>query len=188
LYRQNAKKTNDVNVQFEFCAFVMEVVAELEQATAMEKMAQQVNVAGGGGGGGTEQIGGEQLTEVQKESKRKQKALVTESITLLNKLAQRGHVKSQYFLADCYTQGVGTLKVSFFSLFLDERDRSRNEAMLIATFFLLCQGKRDYDKAFPLFMLAGKHGHVDASFRAAQCLEHGWGCRKDQSKAVSFYR
>ncbi|GAA5880510.1 hypothetical protein JCM16303_005410 [Sporobolomyces ruberrimus] len=160
LYRQNAKKTNDVNVQFEFCAFVMEVVAELEQATAMEKMAQQVNVAGGGGGGGgTEQIGGEQLTEVQKESKRKQKALVTESITLLNKLAQRGHVKSQYFLADCYTQGVGTLK-----------------------------GKRDYDKAFPLFMLAGKHGHVDASFRAAQCLEHGWGCRKDQSKAVSFYR
>jgi len=50
------------------------------------------------------------------------------------------------------------------------------------------QGKRDYDKAFPLFMLAGKHGHADASFRAAQCLEHGWGCRKDQNRAVSLYR
>lgn len=37
-------------------------------------------------------------------------------------------------------------------------------------------------------MLAGKHGHADASFRAAQCLEHGWGCRKDLNKAVSLYR
>ncbi|GAA5996354.1 hypothetical protein JCM5350_006830 [Sporobolomyces pararoseus] len=37
-------------------------------------------------------------------------------------------------------------------------------------------------------MLAGKHGHADASYRAAQCLEHGWGCRKDLNKAVSLYR
>ena len=109
LYRQNAKKTNDVNVQFEFCAFVMEVVTEMEQAAAMDKMA----VAENGNGNGADEV---RLTEVQQESKRKQKALVTESITLLNKLAQRGHVKSQYFLADCYTQGVGTLKVSFSHL------------------------------------------------------------------------
>lgn len=50
------------------------------------------------------------------------------------------------------------------------------------------QGKRDYDKAFPLFLVAGKHGHAAGSFRAAQCLENGWGTRKDWSKAVSFYR
>ncbi|GAA6014170.1 hypothetical protein JCM11491_004127 [Sporobolomyces phaffii] len=163
LYRQNAKRTNDADVQFEFCAFVMEVVAELELAAALEKQQLRGGAGGdarGGGAGGEadeDELAG--LNESQRESKRKQKALVTESITLLNKLAQRGHVKSQYFLGDCYTQGVGTLK-----------------------------GKRDYDKAFPLFMLAGKHGHADASFRAAQCLEHGWGCRKDQSKAVSLYR
>ncbi|GAA5935938.1 tetratricopeptide repeat protein [Sporobolomyces koalae] len=148
LYRQNAKKTNDPHIQFEFCAFVMEVVAELEQQAAVSTPASGPAATDGSGSG-----------EEVAESRRKQKALVTESITLLNKLAQRGHVKSQYFLADCYTQGVGTIK-----------------------------GKRDYDKAFPLFMLAGKHGHADASFRAAQCLEHGWGCRKDQAKAVSLYR
>lgn len=50
------------------------------------------------------------------------------------------------------------------------------------------QGKRDYDKAFPLFLVAGKHGHAAGSYRAAQCLENGWGTRKDWSKAVSFYR
>lgn len=53
---------------------------------------------------------------------------------------------------------------------------------------VLVQGKRDYDKAFPLFHTAGKHGHAAGSYRTAQCLEHGWGTRKDWSKAVSFYR
>ncbi|CEQ42793.1 SPOSA6832_04653 [Sporobolomyces salmonicolor] len=146
LYRQNAKKTNDPNIQFEFCTFVMEVVAELEQATAMARLAAGKDASPA-------------VSEHEAESKKKQQALVAESIALLGKLAQRGHVKSQYFLADCYTQGIGVPK-----------------------------GKRDYDKAFPLFLLAARHGHADASFRAAQCLEHGWGCRKDQSKAVSLYR
>lgn len=50
-------------------------------------------------------------TGVEGEAKLKQQALVGESIALLGKLANRGHVKSQYFLADCYTQGIGTPKV-----------------------------------------------------------------------------
>ncbi|GAA6028086.1 hypothetical protein JCM8097_001864 [Rhodosporidiobolus ruineniae] len=146
LYRQNAKKTNDPDIQYEFCTFVMDVVADLEHTTAVEKAA-----AG--------KAANAPPSQKEIESKQKQQALVAESITLLNKLAQRGHVKSQYFLADCYTQGIGTPK-----------------------------GKRDYDKAFPLFMLAGKHEHASGTYRAAQCLEHGWGTRKDLSKAVSLYR
>lgn len=59
---------------------------------------------------------------------------------------------------------------------------------LVLTLFRGVQGKRDYDKAFPLFLTAGKHGHAAGSYRAAQCLEFGWGTRKDLSKAVSFYR
>ncbi|GAA5907374.1 hypothetical protein JCM6882_002820 [Rhodosporidiobolus microsporus] len=146
LYRMNAKKTNDPNIQYEFCTFVMDVVADLDQTTEAAKAAAGKQP-------------GEAPTPLEIESRKKQQALVAESITLLNKLAQRGHVKSQYFLGDCYTQGIGTPK-----------------------------GKRDYDKAFPLFMLSGKHGHAAGSYRAAQCLEHGWGTRKDLSKAVSLYR
>lgn len=95
LYRTNAKKTNDPDVQFEFCTFVMEVVGEMEVA--------------GEQGGSVEQV---------TASKQKQHALVAESVGLLAKLANRGHVKSQYFLADCYTQGVGTREVSRRSLAL----------------------------------------------------------------------
>ncbi|KAM0754975.1 hypothetical protein T439DRAFT_126580 [Meredithblackwellia eburnea MCA 4105] len=141
LYRANAKKTNDPDVQFEFCTFVMEVVSDMEDARASAAP---------------------NTTNAQQEQveKQKQQALVSESVALLSKLAHRGHVKSQYFLADCYTQGIGTAK----------------------------PGKRDYDKAFPLFVLAGKHGHADACFRAAQCCENGWGCKRDHSKAVNLYR
>ncbi|KAL8286511.1 hypothetical protein RQP46_004528 [Phenoliferia psychrophenolica] len=142
LYRTNAKKTNDPDVQFEFCTFVMEVVGEMEES-------QDAAVAQLGAGEG----------QADPVAKSKQQALVAESVALLSKLAHRGHVKSQYFLADCYTQGIGTAK-----------------------------GKRDYDKAFPLFVLAGKHGHADACFRAAQCCENGWGGKRDQTKAVTLYR
>ncbi|BGP23180.1 Chitin synthase 4 [Rhodotorula toruloides] len=150
LYRLNAKKTNDPDIQYEFCTFVMDVVADLEHSTVMEKMAA-----------GKAIDGSDRLAPLQQEieAKHKQQALVAESIALLNRLATRGHVKSSYFLAECYTQGIGTQK-----------------------------GKRDYDKAFPLFLTAGKHGHAAGSYRAAQCLEFGWGTRKDLSKAVSFYR
>ena len=90
LYRANAKKTNDPDIQFEFCTFVMEIVGEME------------------GDGGVLERG---TAEQQADSKAKQQALIAESVALLSKLANRGHVKSQYFLADCYTQGVGTTKV-----------------------------------------------------------------------------
>ncbi|GAA6053826.1 hypothetical protein JCM3770_004737 [Rhodotorula araucariae] len=144
LYRQNAKKTNDPDIQFEFATFTMDVVADLEQSTFLARAARGDDVP---------------PTPQEVQARQKQQALVAESISLLSRLATRGHVPSCYFLADCYTQGIGTSK-----------------------------GKRDYDKAFPLFLTAGKHGHVEGSYRAAQCLEHGWGTRKDWPKAVSFYR
>lgn len=85
--------------------------------------------------------------------------LIKEATSILNKLASRGHTESQYLLADCYSAGIGTLR-----------------------------GRQDFDKAFPLFVQASKHGHPDACYRAGVCLENGWGCRKDNNKSVSFYK
>lgn len=98
LYRANVKKTNDPDVQFEFCTFVMEVVSEMEAAEALSNISGSPDSNNG-----------------NSPAKLKQNELVAESVALLNKLANRGHVKSQYFLADCYTQGVGTAKVGSLS-------------------------------------------------------------------------
>lgn len=84
--------------------------------------------------------------------------LIREARTILQRLASAGYPFAQYYLADGYASGV------------------------------LNKGKEDLNQAFPLFVLAAKHGHAEAAFRAALCYEFGWGCRKDPIKAVQFLR
>ena len=97
--------------------------------------------------------------EVEKAHKKKD-GMVKEATTLLKKNADRGHMPSQYVLADCFANGLGTSK----------------------------PGRQDFDSAFPLFVLAAKRGHADAAFRAGTCVENGWGCKREASKAVQFYK
>lgn len=84
--------------------------------------------------------------------------LMRESKSILQRLADRSYPFAQYYLGDGYASG------------------------------LFNKGKEDYDRAFPLFVAASKHGHVEACYRAALCYEFGWGCRVDGGRAVQFYR
>ncbi|KDN37675.1 hypothetical protein K437DRAFT_35975 [Tilletiaria anomala UBC 951] len=135
LYRQNARKTNDPNLIYEFSVFMIDASNTMGMVE--------------GGGEGAPAAG----QEAAKED------LIKEALGLLKKVADRGHADSQYFLADCYANGIGTPG-----------------------------GKQAFDKAYPLFILAAKHGHPDAAYRAGTCQEKGWGCRKDNAKALQFYR
>ena len=83
--------------------------------------------------------------------------LVHEATSLLKHLADHGHAASQYFLADCYTNGLGTVK-----------------------------NRQDYGHAYPHFVLAAQHGHPDAAYRAGTCCENGWGCRRESAKTIQF--
>ncbi|KAF9514280.1 hypothetical protein BS47DRAFT_1295258 [Hydnum rufescens UP504] len=135
-YRQNAKKSNVPQIQYEFAVFMIDAAKGLPIPTLQE--AGQI-----------------QLEKIMD----KRDALVREATSLLKKLADRGHPDSQYFLADCYANGIGTAR-----------------------------GRQDFDRAYPLFVLAAKHGHADAAYRSGTCCENGWGCRRESSKAVQFYR
>ncbi|KAM0281928.1 hypothetical protein ACHAQH_003274 [Verticillium albo-atrum] len=84
--------------------------------------------------------------------------LVKEAKQILQKLSSAGYPFAQYYLADGYASG------------------------------LFSKGKEDYNQAFPLFVLAAKHGHAESGYRSALCYEFGWGCRKDPAKAVQFLR
>ncbi|KAJ2918377.1 hypothetical protein MD484_g2000, partial [Candolleomyces efflorescens] len=136
LYRANAKKTQDPDLQFEFAVFMIDAskslpIPKLTPANVMDV---------------------EKATE-------KREDLVREATALLKRLADRGHPPSQYFLADCYANGIGTVK-----------------------------NKQDFDRAYPMFVLAAKHGHPDAAYRAGTCCENGWGCRRESAKALGFYK
>lgn len=84
--------------------------------------------------------------------------LVREARAILQKLSNNGFPFAQYYLADGYASG------------------------------MFNKGKEDYNSAFPLFVLAAKHGHAESAYRTALCYEFGWGCRKDPAKAVQFLR
>jgi TPR repeat protein len=85
--------------------------------------------------------------------------LLKEGLSILRRLADRGYPQAQYYLADCFSNGIG------------------------------CKNNvPDLERAFPLFVLAAKHGHVESSFRAALAYEHAWGCKRDPLKAVQFLR
>lgn len=149
LYRQNAKKTNDPDLIYEFAVFMIDASKSMGGEDASPKP--------GAAAGPTSYGNGDSPNPGAVDTEKEE--LVREAIGLLKKITERGHPDAQYFLADCYANGIGTLK-----------------------------GKQDFDKAYPLFVLAAKHGHADASYRAATCYEKGWGCRKDPNKAVQFYR
>ncbi len=87
-----------------------------------------------------------------------QPELLREARHILQRLSDRSYPFAQYYLADGYASG------------------------------LFSKGNEDYDRAFPLFIAASKHGHAEAGYRAALCYEFGWGTRKDVQKAVQFYR
>lgn len=84
--------------------------------------------------------------------------LLREARAILQKLSNAGYPFAQYYLADGYASG------------------------------LFNKGKEDYNSAFPLFVLAAKHGHAESAYRTGLCYEFGWGCRKDPAKAVQFLR
>ncbi|KAH7035364.1 uncharacterized protein B0I36DRAFT_429504 [Microdochium trichocladiopsis] len=84
--------------------------------------------------------------------------LVREAKAILTKLASAGYPFAQYYLADGYASGIFN------------------------------KGKEDPNSAFPLFVLAAKHGHAESAYRAGLCYEFGWGCRSDPTKAIQFLR
>ncbi|KAF7796342.1 hypothetical protein EIP86_007519 [Pleurotus ostreatoroseus] len=135
-YRENAKKSNDPQVQYEFALLV------IDAAKALPIPAPTPG----------------NVMDIEKAEARRD-ALTREATGLLRKCADRGHMRSQYTLADCYANGLGT---------------TRN--------------RQDFDKAYPLFILAAKRGHPDACYRAGTCCENGWGCKRDSAKAVSFFK
>lgn len=147
MYRQNIKKLNDSDSAFSFALLLVD--SAREAGLDQEELSTPRKLSPRPGGGDSPYV------ESQHSSPRE---LLSEAKHILQKLADRSHPYSQYYLADGYASG------------------------------LFHKGKSDYNAAFPLFIAASKHGHAESTYRAALCYEFGWGCGKDVGKAVQFYR
>ena len=132
MYRENAMKTNDPTLQYELAVFMLDVGRTLEMTEPMSE---------------------------DHDPMAERDELIKESVSILRRLADRGHVESEYLVGDCMMNGFGTAR-----------------------------GRPDFGLAYAYFSQAGKRGHPDAAYRTGTCYEKGWGCRRDASKAVQFYR
>ncbi|RMZ91859.1 hypothetical protein DV736_g905, partial [Chaetothyriales sp. CBS 134916] len=107
---------------------------------------------------GLEADGISEAGKSEKSSAATREDLLKEAKQILQKLCDKSYPFAQYYLGDGYASG------------------------------LFNKGREDWDKAFPLFLAAAKHGHAEAGYRAALCYEFGWGCRPDAIKALQFYQ
>lgn len=176
LYRRNARKSNDAELEFQLAQYVMQTA-----------LAANVNVTGAGGSTpppsrsssnlGTSLTGSSASSDELRtpelgavsgpgspgapfhETAADQKiirGMFKEAVQSLRYLAERGHADSQYLLGDLYA----------------------SRAL----------GKPDMERSFRYFLMAAKHGHAESAYRTALCLQEGWGTPRGASRALQFYK
>lgn len=150
LYRKNARKANDPELEFQLAQYMMQtaLIAASERArdaTAPEKSSKS---------GNTEK----KPVDKEKEDKSLDKIidkLFKDAVSSLKRLSDRGFADAQYLLGDVYS----------------------SDAL----------AKPDMERSFKYFLMAAKHGHAEAAYRAALCLQEGWGTSRDAPRAIQFF-
>ncbi|ORZ07926.1 hypothetical protein BCR42DRAFT_336086 [Absidia repens] len=92
MYRANAKKTNDVEIQCDFAIFLVEAAKRLDESGDPPPPPQQQQ----------QQDLGDDTTTTQSSAS----AYLNEAEKLLKQVAIRGHSASQYYLANMYSSGL----------------------------------------------------------------------------------
>ena len=143
LYRQNAKKSNDPQIQLDFAKYLIQIADSIEVGAASA---------------------GSVTDHDDKQARKAKESLQAEGIKWIKKLSSTGlslgkpaYADAQFFLAECHGNGSHGLPI-------------------------------DHDRAFSLYVQASKQNHAAATYRAAVCYEIGAGPRKDNARAVQFYR
>ncbi|KAI9478442.1 MAG: hypothetical protein EXX96DRAFT_650755 [Benjaminiella poitrasii] len=159
MYRENARKTNNMDVQCDFAIFLVEAAKRLQASTqpALSFSASSNSSESTLEGDAFRVV----TTDDNKQQQEQRQAYILEAEKLLKQVAMRGHSEAQYYLANMYAAGLLNNKTA---------------------------GKPDYEKAFTLFVQSAKHHHSDAAYRAAKCYEDGLGTKRDKGKAVQYYR
>lgn len=82
MYRENAKKTNNMEIQCDFAIFLVEASKRLGQKTNSSE------------------------ASINQEDLDQQQAYILEAEKSLKQIAMRGHSESQYYLANMYAAGL----------------------------------------------------------------------------------
>lgn len=166
LYRKNAKKSNDPAVQFQFAQYMLQTA--LLAGSKPEKQAEEEGPAGNGG--------------LQRGHAATLSVSSFTAPPLSPSTAPLTAADERKIKRDLLKEAVSHLHK------LSDRGYPDAQYLLGDAYASGALGKPDLKESFLLFQLAAKHGHAEASYRAALCLEEGWGVSKDPRRSVQFLR
>lgn len=166
LYRKNAKKSNDPVIQFQFAQYMLQTALlagnKSDKQNLVDEETQRALQASRGHGPN------ESVASFTAPS-------VSQNTALTD--AQEQKIKR-----DLLKEAINHLQKLSSSGFPDA------QYLLGDAYSSGALGKPDLKESFLLFQLAAKHGHAEASYRTALCLEEGWGVGKDARRSVQFLR
>lgn len=169
LYRKNAKKSNDPVIQFQFAQYMLQTAllsgTKGERASFIQQDEDISHANGSPARGHSSTLSVSSITGPALAS--------TGPLTA----AQESKIKH-----DLLKESISHLHK------LSDRGFPDAQYLLGDAYASGALGKPDLKESFLLFQLAAKHGHAEASYRAALCLEEGWGVSKDARRAVQFLR
>ncbi|WFD42920.1 Chitin synthase 4 [Malassezia psittaci] len=170
MYRQNAKKSNDPQLNYQLAVFMLDVAHSLEDAPENPNS-------------GTDNAS-------------EREALIKEATSLLKRLADRGHTDSQYLIGDCYANGFGTSKgkqdfgqaYTYFTL--AAKHGHPDAAYRAGTCYEKGWGcRRDAGKAVQFYRKAASLGHPGAQYRLGTAELNGeLGLKRSAREGVKWLK
>jgi TPR repeat protein len=169
LYRKNAKKSNDPLIQFQFAQYML-------QTALLSGGPQQVT--------GTPQDPNPPMSSASSSSSSSLGIPVMPDGTNVRNSVHSGRSteEEKRIKHDLLKESLTILRK------LAEKGFADAQYLLGDVYSSGALGKPDLRSSFSMFQLAAKHGHGEAAYRAALCLEQGWGTSKDVKRAVQFLR
>lgn len=168
MYRKNAKKSNDPQLNYELAVFMLDVAHSLEATPS----------------------------DPEQEAATEREALIKEATSILKKLADRGHCDSQYLIGDCYANGFGTPKgkqdfgqaYSYFTL--AAKHGHPDAAYRAGTCYEKGWGcRRDAAKAVQFYRKAASQGHPGAQYRLGTAELNGeLGLKRSAREGVKWLK
>lgn len=168
MYRKNAKKSNDPAIQFQFAQYMLQtaLLSGTTKPDPHHNAAVESNT---------------NLEPPRGHSSRMSMGSFT-APPLATSGAPLTYLEEQKIKRDLLKESISHLHK------LADRGYPDAQYLLGDAYASGALGRPDLKESFLLFQLAAKHGHSEASYRAALCLEEGWGVSKDARRAVQFLR
>lgn len=202
LYRKNARKSNDPELEFQLAQYIMQTAltvtsesqnedksSSLRSATPRSRSVgsiseisqQESNKAPNADSALTslDTTEGSHLSSLSTETSLTQS---TASLQLKVEDGNKEKAAEAKLISRMFKEAVNSLKR------LAERGHADSQYLLGDLYASKAIGKPDMERSFRYFLMAAKHGHAESAYRAALCLQEGWGTPRSSTKALQFYR